>query len=211
MESLYRSYWYPLYTYVRRLGYAPADAQDLLQAFFARLIEKNAVAAASPVRGRFRSFLLASLKHFLANEWDRARALKRGGGRAVIPIDGRDAESRYAIEPGQALTPERLFERRWALTLLDSVLSELSARYAAAGKRQLFERLKPLLGGGSADEGDYAAVAAELGMTAAAVAMAVHRLRRRYREILRARIAGTVESEQDVEDEIRFLFEAVGR
>ena len=208
METLCRAYWYPLYAYVRRIGRQSEDAQDLIQGFFARLIDKGDVAMATPTRGRFRSFLLTSLKHFLANEWDRAGAKKRGGGRAIASIHTTDAESRYSVEPAHGLTPERLFERRWAITLLDGVFSELAQQYAAEGKSHLFERIKRFLVGQARDQ-NYAQVAAECNMTAAAIAMAVHRLRKRYRTLLRAHIATTVESDEDVEDEILFLFDAV--
>ena len=208
MDSLCRVYWYPLYAYVRRLGYGSDDAQDSVQGFFTRLIEKGDVAMATAVRGRFRSFLLTSLKHFLCNEWDRARAQKRGGARIQVPITGDQADSRYSIEPADALTPERLYERQWAMTLLETVLTELAEQYASAGKGRLFERLKPLLAGESADE-SYASLAVDFGMTASAIAMAVHRLRQRYRALLRSRIASTVASDEEIEDEIRFLFDAV--
>jgi RNA polymerase sigma-70 factor (ECF subfamily) len=209
LETLCRLYWYPLYAYVRRRGYDADESQDLTQGFFARLIEKHAVQAADPHRGRFRSYLLACLKHFLANEWDRAGAQKRGGGRTVISLDVRDAEGRYRLEPADELTAERLFERRWALTLLEMVLAELWRQYQRDGRQRLFDRLKGFLGGGPAG-GPYSRVAEELGMTEAAVKVAVHRLRRRYRELLREHIARTVASPEDVDDEVRQLFVAIG-
>lgn len=208
LATLCGAYWFPLYYYVRRRGYRADEAQDLTQAFFATLLEKEYLDMADPGRGRFRSFLLASLSHFLANEWDRARARKRGGGK-VISMDVADAESRYSLEPADDLTAERLFERQWAMTLLDQVLAELREELARDGKQPLFDRLKGFLGG-EAPGASYGQVAAELGMTEGAVKTAVHRLRRHYRRLLRARIAQTVASAEEIDDEIRHLFAALG-
>jgi len=208
LEALCQAYWRPLYYYVRRRGYRADEAQDLTQAFFAALLEKEYLRVADPARGRFRSFLLASLAHFLANEWDRTRAKKRGGGRRRLSLDVADAESHYALEPAADLAPERLFERRWALALLDRTLAEVREACARDGKEGLFERLKGSLGG--AGEGaSYARAAADLGMTEGAVRMAVHRLRRQFRGVLRARIAETVASSEQIDDEIRHLFAAL--
>ncbi len=208
LETLCGLYWYPLYAYVRRRGRDADEAQDLTQGFFARLIEKHAVRAADRRRGKFRSYLLASLKHFLANEWDRARAQKRGGGCEVVSIDAESAEGRYHLEPADGLTAERLFERRWALTLLDLVLAELRGQYKSDGKEHIFERLKGFLGG-AVPGSPYAEAAAELGMTPEAVKVAVHRLRRRYRDLLRDQIAQTVASPEEIDDEIHHLFAAL--
>ena len=208
LAALCETYWFPLYYYVRRRGYRADETQDLTQAFFATLLEKEYLDRADPGRGRFRSFLLASLNHFLANEWDRARAQKRGGGK-VISMDVADAESRYSLEPADNLTAETLFERQWAMTLLDQVLTELREELARGGKQPLFDRLKGFLGGG-APGASYGQVAAELGMTEGAVKTAVHRLRRHYRRLLRARIAQTVASAEEIDDEIRHLFAALG-
>ena len=197
LATLCETYWYPLYYYVRRRGYRAEEAQDLTQAFFAKLLEKGYLKVADPDRGRFRSFLLASLNHFLANEWDRAKAQKRGG--KVLSLDIEGAEGRYAREAADSLTAERLFERRWATTLLDLVLARLQEEFAREGRDGVFARLKDFLGGAAAD----------LGMTEAAVKMAVHRLRRRYRHLLRAQIAQTVASPEEIEDEIRHLFAAL--
>jgi RNA polymerase sigma-70 factor (ECF subfamily) len=207
---LCRTYWYPLYAFVRSRGYAPEESQDLTQAFFARLLEKNVLRSADPDRGRFRSFLLASLKHFLANEWDRARAAKRGGGEPAlsIEINVEDAERRFGREPADVLTPERIFERNWALTLLDSVLADLRSQYHRDGKGELFDRLKGSLTG-DAGGASYAEIASASGMTEGAVQVAVHRLRRRYRDLLREHICQTVASPEDVDEEIRDLFKAV--
>lgn len=210
LSLLCRTYWYPLYAYVRARGHGADEAQDLTQSFFARLLEKNTLRAADPERGRFRSFLLASLKHFLANEWDRQSAQKRGGGRPVASLDVAydDAERRYAREPADTLTPERLFERGWAVTLLDTVLEDLRSRYAAEGKGELFARLKPYLAG-DATAPPYAQTAADAGMSEGAVQVVVHRMRKRYRELLREHIEQTVESPEQAEEEIRDLFRAV--
>jgi RNA polymerase sigma factor (sigma-70 family) len=205
LVRLCTTYWYPLYAFVRRQGYRSEDAQDLTQAFFAKLLEKNYVGAADRQRGKFRSFLLASLKHFLSNERDYARARKRGGGQPVMSLDFESAETRYRHEPADTMTPERLFERRWALTLLDRVLSRLQDEYAAAGNLPLFERLKQFL---TAEKGatPYREVAQQAAMTEGAVKVAVHRLRKRYRDLLEDEIAHTVSHAEDVQDELRQLF-----
>src|SRR5262249_19335073 len=200
LASLCAVYWYPLYAFIRRRGHDADEAQDLTQEFFARFLEKDGLASVDEGKGRFRSFLLAACKHFLSNARDRARALKRGGGRAPLSIDAAAAEGRYLGEPGHGETPERLFERRWALALLEQVLGRLRAEHEAAGKGPLFERLKRHLTG---DEGGpHARAAAELGMSEGAVKVAVHRLRKRYRELLRDEIAQTLEAPDEVEDEI---------
>jgi RNA polymerase sigma-70 factor (ECF subfamily) len=207
LEKLCRAYWFPIYAFVRRQGNDPHDAQDLTQEFFARLLEKNQIAGANPVKGRFRSFLLGALKHFLANEWHKARAQKRGGGQIPIPIDAT-AESKCGFEPADALTAEKIYERRWALTLLDQVLRRLRDEYTRDSKENLFEQLKPTLTEASRTVA-YADIAAQLGTSEGAVKVAVHRLRQRYREVLRAEIADTVASPGEVEDEIRNLFAAL--
>jgi RNA polymerase sigma-70 factor (ECF subfamily) len=205
LATLCETYWYPLYYYVRRRGYRAEEAQDLTQEFFAAILEKGHLKVADPDRGRFRSFLLASLNHFLANEWDRASARKRGG--KVLSINIAGAEGRYSLEPADGLTAEKLFERRWATTLLDLVLARLRAEFIRQGRERVFERLKDFL----ANVGDapYRQAAADLGMTEAAVKMAVHRLRRQYRRLLRAQIAQTVASPEEIDDEIRHLFAAL--
>jgi RNA polymerase sigma factor (sigma-70 family) len=201
-------YWYPVYAFVRRRGHPADDAGDLTQEFFARLIEKGGIAGADPAKGRFRSYLLGACRHFLANEHDRAAAQKRGGGRAVGSLDLADAERRYAAEPADGRTPEQVFERRWALTLLDGVLAGLRAEYGTAGQGVLFDRLKSSLAG---DAGPYAELAADLGLTEGAVKVAAHRLRRRYRDRLRTAIAETVATPEEVDAEIRDLFAALAR
>lgn len=208
LARLCQTYWHPLYAYVRRLGHSPHDAQDLTQEFFARLLAKNYLADADESRGRFRSFLLASLKHFLANEWDKASAQKRGGGQLPISIDVAAAETSCHFEPADPTTAEKIYERRWALTLLDRVLRRLREEYVRDGKEKLFEQLKPTLTEASRSVA-YAEIARRLDTTEGAVKVAVHRLRHRYRELLRAEIADTVASPEEVEDELRNLFAAL--
>ncbi len=208
LATLCQRYWYPLYAFVRRLGHQPADAQDLTQEFFARLLEKQYLRAADPERGRFRSFLLSAVKHFLSKERDRAKARKRGGGRKVLPLDFEAGESRYSLEPAHEITAEKVYERRWALTLLDQVFARLREEFDRASKRNEFDRLKVYLTGEATALG-YRDVAAELGMTEGAVKVAVHRLRRRYRELVREEIAHTVAGPEDVDEELRRLFAAL--
>jgi RNA polymerase sigma-70 factor (ECF subfamily) len=204
LGELCRTYWYPLYAYVRRRGYSAEDAQDLTQAFFARLLEKNWLDAVTPEKGRFRAFLLAALKHFLANEWDKAQAQKRGGG--VLPVS-LFAETRYQREPRDELSPDRLFDRQWALTLLETVLNQLRDEHDTTDKRRLFEALRGTLTGDQPEPG-YAEVGRQLGMNEGAIKVAVHRLRKRYRELLRAEIAQTVSDPGQVAEELRSLFAA---
>jgi RNA polymerase sigma-70 factor (ECF subfamily) len=210
LATLCELYWYPLYAFVRRRGYDPDAAQDLTQAFFARVIEKAYLRDATPTRGRFRSFLLGSLKHFLANEWDHAHALKRGGAVTMLPLEVelQQGETRYRLEPVNDETPERLFERQWGLTLLERVVSRLRDEQNEADKGALFDALKPALTGEPLDE-TYAQLGERLGLSEGAVKVAVHRLRRRIRTLLQEEIARTVESPDDVEDEIQHLFEVL--
>jgi RNA polymerase sigma factor (sigma-70 family) len=208
LEQLCRAYWYPLYAHVRRAGHTPADAEDLTQAFFARLLEKDWLGMADRERGRFRSFLLGSLKHFLANEWDKARARKRGGHLQVVSLDAPAGEERFRQEPMAQGSPDREFDRRWALALLDTVLARLEQDYAQAGKAVAFQHLKSALSGGRSDV-PYARLSEALGMSEGAVRVAVHRLRQRYREVLREEIAQTVATATEVEDELRQLFAAL--
>jgi RNA polymerase sigma-70 factor (ECF subfamily) len=207
LAELCRLYWYPLYAYIRGHGHDAAAAEDLTQAFFTHLLEKHALASVSPQRGRFRSFLLASCQHFLANERERANALKRGGGR-VVSLDLSDADGRYSREPDHAETAERLFERRWALGLLEHVLQQLRSEYEQTGKVPLFDALKGQLTGDGSEP--YALLAEELGLTESAIKSAVHRLRKRYGEILREQIRETVATDAEIDDEVRALFEALG-
>lgn len=207
LESLCRAYWFPLYAFVRRSGHPPHEAEDLTQAFFARLLAKHDLADVDREKGRFRSFLLASLQHFLSNERDRARAQKRGGGRAPVSFDAGDAETRYRLEPADPMTPEKLFDRQWARTLLAQVLAALEGEADAEGRAAQFEALKPFLAVGCGAI-SHAEAAVRLGTTEGAAKVAVHRLRRRYRDRLRAEIARTVSSPGQVDDEMRALFAA---
>ena len=205
LARLCASYWFPLYAFVRRRGHSPEEAQDLTQAFFTKLLEKNWVADADRSKGRFRTFLLSALTHFLSDEWDRARAQKRGGGAATLPLSFDTAEERYVREPADPDTPERIFERRWALALLDEVVSRLRDEYEGDGKADLFVALHPCLVG-ERTALPYAELAQRLGTSESAVKSAVHRLRQRYRYLLREEIATTVSSPDEVDDELRHLF-----
>jgi RNA polymerase sigma factor (sigma-70 family) len=209
LEKLCRTYWYPLYVYARRRGYAEADAQDLTQEFFARLLAGDWLGRVDQQRGRFRSFLLTSMSRFVTNEWDKSRTQKRGGGRVVsLPFGTADEHCRW--EPADNVTPEQSFEWRWALTLLDQVMNRLCADYAQQSKAELFETLKPCLLGERAGQ-PYAMLASKLGMTEGSVKVAVHRLRQRYRQLLREEIANTVEKPGEIEEEMRHLFAVLAR
>lgn len=208
LAALCQSYWYPLYAYVRRGGHDAHEAQDLTQEFFARLLARRNLRLADRQRGKFRTFLLTALKNFLASQWRKEQAHKRGGGRLPVSLDFASGESRYAFEPSHELTAERMFERRWALTLLDQAITKLKEEFIASGKAELFESLKGSLGGESASA-SYDEIAARLAMTEGAVKTAAHRLRRRCRELLRAEIAQTVARDEDIDDELRELFTAV--
>jgi len=210
LEVLCRAYWYPLYAFVRRTGQSPHDAEDSVQSFFALCLEKNYLAAAEEAKGRFRSFLLLALKRFLAKERDKSRARKRGGGQKPIALDGLTAEERYALEPAELMSADKLFERRWALTLLEQVLCRLREEQAAAGQLAAFEQLKEfLLAGGRGTP--YAELAGQLGIGEGAVKVAVHRLRQRYRELLQEEIANTVASPEEAEEERRYLMAILSR
>jgi RNA polymerase sigma factor (sigma-70 family) len=202
LAELCEKYWYPLYAFVRRSGHARHDAEDLTQAFFARLLEKNTISGVGPEKGRFRSFLLAAIKHFLANEWDRSQAQKRGGGKVILSLDGTAGESRHPLEPATGLTPDLIFERQWALALLDRVLDRLAEE--SAEKPGHFAALKGFLT--DAGPGSTSEAARTLGLSEGAVRVAVHRLRQRYRQLLRAEIAQTVDDPSEVDAEIRRLF-----
>jgi len=204
LETLCRGYWYPLYAFIRRQGYDALDAQDLTQGFFARLLEKDYLADVDRRKGRFRSFLLAALKHFLADERDKASALKRGGGQVPISLDAQAAEDRFRLEPAHELTPERLFERRWALSLLGKVFDRLAQDYAEADKQELFAELQEFLAPG-AEAVSYALPAQRLHMNEGAVRMAVHRLRQRYGQLFREEVAHTVADPDEIEEEMRHL------
>jgi RNA polymerase sigma-70 factor (ECF subfamily) len=209
LEGLCRDYWYPLYAFVRRRGHDPETARDLVQGLFASLLERGDLNGLEPQRGRFQSFLMACCSHYIARYHERERAARRGGGRVAIPIDGLAAESRFGGEPGHDLTAERLFERRWALTLLDRVLASLDAEMARSEKRTLYERLRPSLLGAE-ETPSYRDIADEMGLTVGAVKMAAHRLRARYRERLRDEIARTVGDPSEIDSEIAALMAVLG-
>lgn len=202
LAELCRAYWYPLYSFVRNRGYVPADAQDLTQSFLARFIETRGFASADRERGRFRTYLLGAMKHFLANEWHRGRMLKRGGGVTFLEWDALEPEARYALEPAQSGDPDLAYDREWALELIARAREKLRAESEANGKEELFEALKKSLTG---DEPSRSEAAAVLGMSEGALKAAVHRLRRRFRELLRAEIAQTVSTRTEIDDEMRYL------
>jgi len=208
LAHLCRTYWYPLYAFARRRGHSPPDAEDLTQEFFARLLEGNWLTQADRQRGRFRTFLLTAMKHFLANEWHKARTRKRGGRVVIESLDDAAAEGRYRVEPVEPATPESLFERGWALTLLDDVLARLEEEYRREGKSTWFDTMRPALTA-DRDALDYLELAAKLGVEEGAARVAVHRLRRQYRRLLRAEVANTVVSPEEVEDEMRHLFQVL--
>jgi RNA polymerase sigma factor (sigma-70 family) len=208
LESLCSKYWYPLFVYVRRCGYAAPDAQDLTQQYFLQLLSKNWLAQANRERGRFRSFLLASMKHFLANEWDKLQAAKRGGKLHFLSLDFDTAETRLATEPSHDQSPDKAYDRQWAMELLDQVLAALKNEYAAMGKGHLFNELKEVLSRGR-EAGRYSELGQRLGMSEGAVKVAVHRLRHRYRELLQLEIARTVADASQIQDELRHLFQAL--
>jgi DNA-directed RNA polymerase specialized sigma24 family protein len=205
LEKLCRAYWYPIYAEVRRRGFAPPDAQDLTQDFFACLLRRQSIAAADRAKGRFRSYLLGALKYFLADQIDHRHAEKRGGGRQIVSLDEMDADLRYQHEPSSELSPDAAFDQRWALALMERALAQLGEEFTASGKAAVFEELKQFLGT-ETDDGGYAGPAERLGMTTANLAVAVHRLRQRYRELIRAEAVETLANMGDVDDELRHLF-----
>jgi RNA polymerase sigma-70 factor (ECF subfamily) len=208
LSSLCAAYWYPLYAFARRRGLHRQEAEDLTQGFFAALIEKNFAAAADPERGRFRTYLLTAFKRYMGKERERERAQKRGGRRALLSLDFEDGERRYALEPSHAITPERIFDRRWAILLLERTLDALRAEMEQACRGELFKALKSHLKAG-ADPESYKDMSARLGMTEGAVKAAAHRMRARYRDLLRAEVAETVAGPEEVDLEIRHLLEAI--
>ena len=210
LASLCERYWYPLYAFIRRQGHDPDQARDLTQDFFVRLLEKNYVGQADQRRGRFRTFLLTAVKHFLLNEADHASAKKRGGAHVILPIELVIAEQSYQLEPSHDATPEKLFERNWAVTLLQTVTGQLQREFIQAGKAEQFDSLKPMLTGES--EGvRYSEIAQELRLSEGAVKVAIHRLRRRFRELLRQEVAETTADPRLVDEEIHFLSDVLAR
>jgi RNA polymerase sigma factor (sigma-70 family) len=205
LADLCKIYWYPLYAYVRRQGQSKNDAQDLTQEFFVEILDKGTLQVADRERGRFRSFLLASLKNFLTNEWRKGNTQKRGGGRPVISLDFDDGENRYQLEPSHDATPEKIYERQWALTLLERALTKLRAEFENTGKTELFQCLKTFVGGDKSAV-PYRELGEQLNMSEGAVKVAIHRMRKRYRAILRDEIQQTVVAAEDVDEELRELF-----
>jgi RNA polymerase sigma-70 factor (ECF subfamily) len=208
LEELCRTYWYPIYAYVRRHGHSREDAEDLTQAFFARLLEKNYLEGISSDKGKFRAFLLVAVKRFLANEWDRARSQKRGGGVRPLSLDWQDADTRYQIHPADNLSPDKLYDRAWAVTMLERVITRLRDESGAEGKAGLYEQLKTFLMAGKSDI-PCAQAAAALGLSEGAVRVAIHRLRRRYRELLREEVAQTLSDPAQADEEMQALFSAL--
>lgn len=209
LEALCRGYWYPIYADIRRRGHGPHDAQDLTQGFFTFALEKRLLAKADPARGRFRSFLLGTVRNFLGNEWQKQRAAKRGGAVPFVSLDAALAEQRFAIEPMTVEDPESIYERAWAVSVIELALERLTCEQVAGGKAQIFEILRPSLAG--AATASCAELAAELGSTEGAMRVAVHRLRQRSRELLRATIAETVEDPREVEGELQHLQRVLSR
>lgn len=207
LEELCRTYWFPLYAYVRRRGHTKEDAEDLTQAFFARLLEKNSFTGLDSEKGKFRAFLLASLKHFLANEYDKAQAQKRGGGTVNLSLDWQTADTKFQVSDANEPSPDKVFDREWALALLAKVIERLQAECAVDGKAKLFDQLKMFLTAGQAESAQRD-VAYTLGMEEGAVRVAVHRLRKRYRQLLRDEIANTLADPVMVDEEMRALFGA---
>jgi RNA polymerase sigma-70 factor (ECF subfamily) len=207
LEELCRTYWYPLYVYVRRHTATREDAEDLTQSFFARFLERNYLEKLSSEKGKFRAFLLAALKHFLANEWDHANRQKRGGGARPLSLDLQEADTRYQINLADNLSPDKLYDRAWAVTLLERVITRLRVESGQEGKAELFEQLKPFLMAGKGAI-PYAEAATALRLSEGAVRVAVHRLRRRYRELLREEIGQTLSDPAQADEEIQALFSA---
>lgn len=204
LETLCRTYWYPLYAYLRRTGHDPHDSQDFTQEFLARLVHRQFLRSVNPEEGKFRSFLLATLKHFLSDERKRARAQKRGGGQPPIPIDEVLAENRYIIEGTTPLAPDQLFDRRWALAALEQAVERLRLEYSNSRRSDLFEGLRQFQQGEAAEQ-SYAEAAARLGLTPSAMKSSIHRFRTRHRELLRQVVAETLTNPQDLEEELRYL------
>lgn len=207
LENLCRAYWFPIYVFIRRNGHSPADAQDLTQDFFARLLSGNSIARADPALGKFRTFLLGALKHFLVDARRKAAAQKRGGGVQVISFEQAQAEDRYQLEPTDDRTPDKIFEQRWSAVLLETAAARLGEEFRASGKAHHFEVLKPFLAA-EGDESSYAHAGNLLNHSPKAIAVAVHRLRRRFRYLVRSAIADTVSTAEEVEEEFRNLFSA---
>jgi RNA polymerase sigma-70 factor (ECF subfamily) len=210
LSRLCEAYWYPLYAYLRRRDFAPSDAEDLTQSFLAYLLSKDFLANVHPERGKFRSFLLASLNHFVSDHFDKEHRLKRGGGQRVLSLDAASAEQRYDLEPVEELDPQRIFERRWALTLVEAAMNRLESEAAATGKLELFHRLKPSLVG-DRNALRYSQIGQALGLSEGAIKVAAHRLRLRFRDLFQEEIAQTVSQPSEIEEEMQFLFQVLSR
>lgn len=210
LAQLCSGYWYPLYAFVRGQGFSSEDAEDLTQEFFRRFLEKNSLVNVSPAGGKFRSFLLACLKHFLINERERAHAQRRGGGQVLIPLDAGEAETRFSLEPVDHSTPDILFEKRWAFAVLDQTIQALAAEYGAKNKKETFDDLRDFLPGGQSGV-SRAELAARRGISVGAVDVAVHRLRQRFGALLREQVARTVSSEAEVDEELHYLMSVLGK
>ena len=210
LAKLCSDYWYPLYAFIRGRGCSPHDAEDLTQEFFYRFLQRDSLMHVRPAAGKFRSFLLACLKHFLANERERANAQRRGGGQATIPLEIEEAETRYLLEPPDKVTPEVLFEKRWAFTVLEQTMKALETEYAAKEKSDVFEELRGFLPGGHGND-SRAELASKRGISIGAIDVSVHRLRQRFGALLRQQVAQTVSSESEVDEEIRYLMSVLGR
>ena len=208
LARLCQTYWYPLYAYVRRRGYSGPDAQDLTQAFFAQLLERQSLASATPELGRFRSFILTAMQYFLANTWKRGMAQKRGGGAPLLSLDWAAAEERFDLDPATQASPDVLFDKHWALTVLGDVLNRLEGEYQGEGKSDLFAALKQTLLG-TREAQPYAELARKFGLSEGAIKVSVHRLRKRYRELIRDEIANTLDDPREVEAEMRYLFQVL--
>lgn len=208
LEKLCRTYWLPLYSFVRGKGFGPEDAQDLTQQFFLSLLARNDFSVVDPGKGKFRTFLLSSLTHFLANEWDRSRAAKRGGGKIILSLEQIKAEESCQFELSHQISPDKIFDQRWAVAVLEQALLQMETEFFEQGKQRLFEELKPFLTN-DPNEGDYSAVAVRVGMSSQNIAVTVFRIRKRYGELVRSEVAHTVASPLDLEDEMRHLFRAL--
>jgi RNA polymerase sigma-70 factor (ECF subfamily) len=209
LAGLCSTYWYPLYAFIRRQGSSPHEAEDLTQEFFFRFLERHALGSVDPAAGKFRSFLLACLKNFLANERERAQTQRRGGGQPLVSLDGTDAETRYALEPADHRTPEAVFERRWAFAVLERTMSELRREHSSDERRELYDDLQGFLPGGQGNV-SRAELAAKRGVSVGAIDVAIHRLRQRFGSILREQVAQTVSSDSEVEEELRYLISVIG-
>jgi RNA polymerase sigma-70 factor (ECF subfamily) len=210
LANLCSSYWYPLYAFIRRQGSSPHEAEDLTQEFFFRFLERNSLGSVERTAGKFRSFLLACLKNFLANERERANTQRRGGNQVTVPLDSGDAETRYTLEPVDHRTPEAIFERQWAFAVLESTMKALQREYLESGKQELFEQLQGFLPGGQ-ESASRAELATKRGVSVGAIDVAIHRLRQRFGALLREQVAQTVSSDNEVEEEIQYLITVLGR